>query len=209
MSLLHHSPGTELKRHWRHIFAIGLSVAIVALVASLLLPLEYRADAQLLVVSKTRYGVDPYTAVKSAERVGENIEQIVKTDVFYNQVLSQPGYELDTARFSNIPDRTRRKRWQEAMHANVVYGTGVLNVSTYHTNPAQAKAFAAAAMDALVQNGWEYVGGDVALKIVNRPVTSRIPVRPNLVTNAIAGFVVGVVLGSVRVLARRRRLHFS
>lgn len=206
--MMHASPLSVLKRRSKSLFGVGLIVAILALIFSLLLPLEYRADAQLLVVSKTRYGVDPYTAVKSAERVGENLEKIVKTDVFYNQVFAQPNYQLDANDFRGLTDRERRKKWEKTMHASVAFGTGVLNVSAYHTDPAQAKAYAAAAMDALVQNGWEFVGGDVTLKVINRPVVTSIPVRPNLVTNAIAGFLVGVLFAAVRALRKKHR-YFS
>jgi len=61
---------------------------------------------------------------------------------------------------------------------------------------------AAASADALVARGWEYVGGDVTMKVVNNPIATRWPVRPNLVLNALLGFVVGTLLMGLLVVRK-------
>lgn len=199
---LTHSPSKMLAKRWKAIALAGLAVAFVSFVASVAIPPEYRADAQVLIISRSRYGVDPYTVVKSAERIGENLVQLVKTDDFYQKV-AQPQNSLDLSRFLNVDERTRRKRWARSVNASVVFGTGVLNVSAYHRNPEEAERFAGAAAAALVAYGAEYVGGDVSLKIVNQPIATRFPARPNVLVNAVAGFVVGVLLMSLLAVRRR------
>lgn len=194
-----------LSRRFGTIFMSGLIVAAVCVGASFLLPLEYRADAQVLIISRSRFGVDPYTVVKSAERIGENIVQVVKTNDFYSKVMTQPNTTIDRSRFENIPERTKRKRWQKAVSASVVYGTGILNVNAYSTDPKQALSLAGAAAAALVGSAPEYVGGDVAIKIVNEPVVSRFPVRPNLPMNAVFGFGAGALLSFVLLLRKQQR----
>lgn len=201
---LHHTPWQILKKHWRLIFSAGLAVAVVAVLASLIFPLEYRADAQVLVISKSRYGVDPYTAAKSAERIGENLSQIVKTNDFFNKVMAHGGYNLDKSRFENIAERIKRSRWQKAVDVSVVYGTGVLNVSAYSADKNQAVQLAGAISNALVSYGWEYVGGDAEMKIVNEPIVTRFPARPNLPLNAMLGFCLGIIAMSVGILSRNR-----
>lgn len=198
-----HSPLHILKKNIKVLVLAGMLVGLASLLVSLLFPLQYRADAQVFIISKSRYGVDPYTIVKSAERVGENIAQVVQTDDFYQKVISTEGYILDLSQFEGVPERTKRKRWQKTMSSNVVFGTGVLNVSAYHEDPNQAKAFAGAAVDTLVAKGWEYVGGDVTMKVVNKPIVTKFPVRPNVVVNAILGCVLGVLLMGVIVLRRK------
>ncbi|MBT4153944.1 MAG: hypothetical protein HOE53_04830 [Candidatus Magasanikbacteria bacterium] len=204
--MFHHSPGYLLSHFWKRIVLGGIFLALFASALSFVFPLEYRADAQMLVVSRTRYGVDPYTAVKSAERVGENIARIVGTDIFFAQVLSQPGFQLDTNRFVGTTERIRRNRWERTIDASVSFGTGVLNISAYHTDPSQAKAYASAVMETLVERGWEYVGGDVNLKIVNQPVVTALPVRPNILFNALGGFALGVLISGAFVLTRKKLL---
>jgi len=200
--MLHHSLLYSLIRRSKIILLVGLVAGILSLLASLLFPLEYRADAQVLIIPQSRYGVDPYTVVKSAERVGENIVAIMKTDDFYQKVIIQSGLTLDTSRFADVSERVKRKRWQMAVKASVVYGTGIVNISAYHAQPDEAKALSAAAAGTLAAKGWEYVGGDVTIKVVNPPVVTRWPARPNLAVNALAGFVAGVIGAVVFLIAK-------
>lgn len=199
---LTHSPYHLLQKRCRLLVFAGVLIGIAAVLASLIFPLEYRADAQVLVISKARYGVDPYTAVKSAERVGENLAQVTGSNDFFLKVMSQQGYDIDKSRFENVSERLKRKRWQKALDVSAVYGTGVLNVSAFSKDKAQAEQLAGAVSAAIVSAGWEYVGGDVGFKIVNEPVATRFPARPNLAVNFVLGFVIGAVLMAVVVLRR-------
>lgn len=201
---LQHSLWQILKKHWRLIFSAGLAVAVVAVLISIVFPLEYRADAQVLVIFKSRYGVDPYTASKTAERVGEDLSQIVKTNHFFNKVMEQSGYNLDKSRFENMTEIAKRKRWQKTIDVSVVYGTGVLNVSAYSPDKDQSVQLANATINALVNSGWEYTGSEVEIKIVNEPIATRWPARPNLPVNAILGFCIGIIAMSAGILNRNR-----
>jgi len=192
-----------MRKQWKLLTIVGVIAAAISVAVSMLFPLEYRADAQVLIISKTRTGVDPYTTVKSAERVGENIAAVMETTDFYEKVRSQAGYTINWDRFTNTTERKRRKLWSKTIAPSVSYGTGVLNVSAYASDKNQAAQIAGASTRALVEQGWEYVGGDVTIKIINNPVVTRWPARPNLVVNAIVGFILGVVLMGLAVIARK------
>ncbi len=200
--MFYHSPLNLLLKRWKAIFVFGLIVGAVSVAVSFLFPLEYRADAQVLIISRSRTGVDPYTVVKSAERVGENVAQVMKTNDFFEKVMVQPGYSLDQSKFAGITERKKRKLWQKTVQTSVVYGTGILNISAYDTDPQVAIDYAGAAADTLSARGWEYVGGDVTIKVVNQPVASKWPARPNLPVNFAAGFVVGLALMSLLTLRK-------
>ncbi|MBT4121319.1 MAG: hypothetical protein HOA57_03660 [Candidatus Magasanikbacteria bacterium] len=191
---LEKDPIRLIKKRWKLLIFSGVLVALFSLLLTAAFPLKYRADAQVLIISKSRYGVDPYTVVKSAERVGENISQVVKTNDFYQKVMLQTSYSLDMAEFEKLTERKKRKLWQETVNTSVVYGTGVLNINVYHKDQKQAKQLAGAVASALVTRGWEYVGGDVTIKVVNDAVVTKWPVKPNLVVNAILGFLLGVLV---------------
>lgn len=191
---LEKDPMKLIKKRWKLIVFSGILVALFSLLITAAFPLKYRADAQVLIISKSRYGVDPYTVVKSAERVGENISQVVGTNDFFEKVMMQTNYNLDMSKFEKLTERKKRKLWQETVNTSVVYGTGVLNINVYHTDQNQAKQLAGAVASALVTRGWEYVGGDVTIKIVNDAVVTKWPVKPNLVINSILGFIVGVLV---------------
>jgi capsular polysaccharide biosynthesis protein len=184
-------PLKQLFRHWKQLVLVGLLAALFVAGVTLLFPREYRADAQVLIISKTRFGVDPYTVVKSAERVGENIAQVMHTNDFFEKVMNQQGFSIDKSRFENVPERKKRKRWNKTIQPSVVYGTGILNISTYGRDSQQAMQLASASVDALVAHAWEYVGSDVAMKVVNDPVVTRWPARPSILVNAALGFILG------------------
>ena len=84
-----HNPLGRLRRSFKLIFLVGILVALLSAGITLIFPLQYRADAQVLIISQSRSGVDPYTVVRSAERVGENIAQVMKTNDFYQKVKDQ------------------------------------------------------------------------------------------------------------------------
>lgn len=202
--MFHISPFHQIIKHWKTLFLWGLLTALFVTALSLFFPLEYRADAGVYIISKSRYGVDPYTVVKSAEQVGQNITQVIKTQDFFDKVLALAGSNLDRSEFQNVSDRVRAKRWQKAVDGSVVFGTGVLNVSAYNRDPEQAKVLVTALVDTLVQKGYEYIGGDVTIKQVNKAIVTRFPVRPNIPLNAALGFMIGALLSSIMVLKSKR-----
>jgi len=199
---LEHSPAQILRKRWRLVVFSGVLLAVLSFTILLVVPLAYRADAQILIISKSRYGIDPYTAVKSAERVGENLVQVVGTNDFFNKVMYQSNYNLDKSLYTNVSEKNKRKNWEKSVSASMVYGSGVLNISAYGKTKDIATQLAGASAAALVAGGWEYVGGDVDFKIVNEPVVTDYPVRPNLPVNAVAGFIIGMVLMSAVVLRK-------
>ena len=199
---LQKSPLGSFKKSWKFIFFSGLILAVLTSAISLLFPLEYRADAQVYILSKSRYGVDPYTVVKSAEQVGKNLVQLTETNDFYNKVMEQPGYNLDKSNFTGVSEKTKRKRWQKTVITSIVYGTGVINVTAYNTDSDMAKKYAGATADTLASQGWQYVGGDVTIKVVNDPAVSRWPMRPNILLNGLFGFLIGMLLSAILILKK-------
>jgi len=201
---LHHPPLKVIASFWKLILFAGIVTALVVCAVTVLFPRQYRADAQVLIISQSRYGVDPYTAAKSAERVGENLIQVMKTNDFYQKVIAQSGRQLDLSKFDELSERAKRKLWQKTLDTSVVYGSSVLNVGIYNTNKEQAKEWAGAVVDTLSSKGWEYVGGDVIIKTVNDPVSTNFKVRPNLLLNMFLGLVVGVLGMGVMVLKKEK-----
>ena len=195
-------PIRTLKRQWKLVVSVGLVVALLSVGVSLLFPLQYRADAQVLIISKTRTGVDPYTTVKSAERVGENLAAVIETSDFYEKVRAQSGFAVDWSTFDSRSERKRRKLWTKTIDASVSYGRAILNISAYSRHGAEATQIAGAAARSLVEQGWEYVGGDVTIKVVNSPVVTKWPARPNFVANALFGFFAGMFVMSLAILRR-------
>jgi len=182
-------------------FLCALLVAIV----TLLLPKQYNAQSQILVISRSSSGVDPYTQAKSAETIGENLSQVINTTDFYEKVIaSSDTFNKDY--WKKLADRKRRKEWQKDVQASVVYGTGLLNINTYASGKQDAINLSKAVSNAVATYGWEYVGGNVVLKVVTQPLEPKFPARPNFVLNTVAGFILGGLL-AVAWLVRYKKHH--
>ncbi|TAN33842.1 hypothetical protein EPN28_01225 [Patescibacteria group bacterium] len=198
-----------LLKNARLIFTWGIIFALAAGGISLLFPKQYAAESQVLVISRDRSGVDPYTQVKSAERIGENLAQVMKTTDFYNKVMELTVYPFNKDRWLKLSERGQRKRWKQDVQAGVVYGTGLLDITVYSFSKDDARALSDAVTQTVASRGWEYLGGDVALKVVNDPLISRWPARPDIGLNIIIGLAAGVLLSALWVARYKKHSVFG
>jgi len=178
--------------------ALGLAIFLIA---SVFLPWEYSATSRLLVIPSSSLGVDPYTAIKSAERISENLAQVVHTSSFFDRVAkTQQQFNFDPAVFSNLSETSRRTAWAKAVITEVVPGTGFFNIKVYSKDKEQAVNWANAISYALSTQGFEYISSNVQIKIVDTPLASRFFARPNFLMLGVLGAVVGGLLGAAYVL---------
>lgn len=187
--------------HRRFIMAIAILAAAAALLLSAFFPLKYSATTRLLIIPKPSLGVDPYTAVKSAERISENLAQIVFTTSFFDRV-TRAGFNLDLSVFNNVSEIQKRKLWKKMVSPEVLSGTALLGITIFHQNKEQAQNWASAAAYTLQTQGFEYTGGNVDIKIVDTPILSRFPVKPNFLMNGFLGLLFGGLLGMVWVAGK-------
>ncbi|HOX60594.1 MAG TPA: hypothetical protein PLV72_01145 [Candidatus Magasanikbacteria bacterium] len=203
---MENSIGGALRAYWFRAVVVGFISGAVFVGVAFLFPFQYRADADILVISRSRTGTDPYTAAKSTERVAENLAEVIGSSDFYAKVKMQSGYGLDFSKYDSGTALEKRRAWQKAVSAEVVYGTGVLRVSAFESSPVKAEKMVAAISDTIVNRGLEYTSGEMALKIINEPTVGRLPARPNLFFVFGAGIVLGFAL--VIILALKTRKNY-
>ncbi len=184
----------------------GVVLGVVFAGLSLFLPRQYSADSQVLILSRDRLGVDPYTQAKSAERLGENLAQVMKTSDFFNKVMNTKSYLFDKSQWTDLSERNKRKKWTKDVVASMVYGTGLMNIRAYSYNPEEAKNLSNAVTQIAAAQGWEYLGNDVAIKVVSSPLSSRFPARPNVIVNILAGLILGMLIGSYWIIKYSKHL---
>ena len=191
-----------IRRNTRVILRVAALGAILAIAFSFLVPREYSSTARLLVIPRGSGGTDPFTAIKSAERISDNLAQIIPTTSFFDRV-TRAGFFIDQSVFSENEQKKRRE-WRNMVDTTVSRGSGILTVKVYHPDRDQATQIVQAISYVLTTSGWEYIGGDLLIRLLDAPLASRFPTRPNFIANAVSGFMTGAALGAGIVLMRKR-----
>ncbi len=198
-------------RHLNGIILAGMGCTLLAAAVWIFLPKQYVAESQVVIISRDRTGVDPYTQAKSAERIGENLAQLMQTSDFYNKVLESDA-NFDKKMWQQLAltsERSQRKKWKKDVIAEMIYGSSILKIAVYSSTSVEAKLLATAVTQTVVALGSEYVGGDVALKQVDTPLALLWPARPNILLVLSGGFVLGIILGSFWVARYKRQPFFE
>ncbi|MEK7607090.1 MAG: hypothetical protein AAB444_02770 [Patescibacteria group bacterium] len=184
------------------VVAITILVGLLCGGLTFLFPLKYSATARLLITQRAAFTLDPYTALRSVELIGDNLAQIVSTSSFFEKVLKS-GYQIDETYFKADEVR-RRKQWATSVDAGMVRGTGLLELKAYHENKDQAAQIAGAIVFILSREGSDYLGRDIGIRLVDAPIVSRFPVKPFLPVNIAAGLVLGFVVAHIWVYTDHR-----
>ncbi|MEK7665920.1 MAG: hypothetical protein AAB337_03530 [Patescibacteria group bacterium] len=203
---------TTLANFWHSIVLFAALGLFLGVVLSFLRPLEYSSTTRLLILQQIG-AVDAYTASRAAERVADDLANIIYTTTFYGKVISASS-NIDQEYFGDNEHRLRKK-WGRTVDATVARGTGLLEINVYHTDVEQAELIARAVTAVLVSEGWTFTsGGSISIQQVDDPLNSRWPMRPNIPVNAFTGFFLGglagigyVFLKADRIRRRHQLLH--
>jgi capsular polysaccharide biosynthesis protein len=198
-----------LERHWRTIAVTALATAIIASGLSFLRPLEHSSTMRLFIIQESSPNQNTLDSIRSAERVADILSQFIYTQVFFDKV-NRAGFDINKDYFKKDENR-RRAQWADMVATRVTHETGFLEIIVYHTDKTQASEIARAIGFVLTTEGNNFVGGaDLDIQLVDTPLQSHFPVRPNIPLNAFLGAVIGIVLSALYLVvgeAKRLKAH--
>ncbi len=199
---------TPLIHGWPTVLLFASCGMVLAVLLSLTRPLEYSSTTRILITQELGV-VDAYTASRSAERIADDLSSIVYTSTFFDKVMNS-GFLIDDTYFPD-DDIKERKQWEKTISASVSRSSGLLAIKAYHTDVEQAQEIAQAVAFVITTQGWTYTsGGNITVQVVDDPLNSRYPVRPNIPVNAVSGLFLGAIGGAAYVFIqtdRMRRRH--
>jgi capsular polysaccharide biosynthesis protein len=194
----------SIQKNWE-IVALITGIAVVAtLVIAVVSPFQYQATSKVLIIQNQLANLDAYTSTKSAEKIGQNLSEVVSSTTFYNEVIkANPRVAME---FSS-DEVQRRKEWKKDVEASIVPETGILEISAYNTDKRISAEMAQTVTAVLISKGREYHGGGdtVTMQIIDDVYVGKYPVRPNLPLNLAFALVLGLVAGSVFVVLQEAR----
>jgi capsular polysaccharide biosynthesis protein len=186
-----------IMRSWRQLALTTLIGLVLALAFSLVQPLQYSSSVKLLITQTNTTGLDPYTAIKSTERIAQNLAEIIYTSAFFDTVVNDGA--VDSGYFP-ADEINKRRKWRRTVETSVSPGTGIMSVTAYHTERNQATTIAVLTAKELAVQAPNYFGFSVRVQVIDAPVPSRFFARPDFATNAVFGAVAGLLLGLAWVL---------
>lgn len=165
-------------------------------------PRLFAASARLLVTQNAASGLDPYTAIKTSERVATSLSQLIYTSTFMAGTLTRAqGFNPD---YFPTDDQARLSAWSQAVGAKVAADTGILKIMVFHPACDQAKILASALVDELVAKAPDYFGSGVRAQLVDGPLCSNRPAKPDVFKLTLGGGLVGLLFSSILLLSKYR-----
>ncbi len=180
-------------KHWGGIVILSLIGAVAALGLSLQQTPLYASSARILVTQKQTSGVDAYAAARGSEKLAQNLTTIIGTASFFERVMGA-GFSV----VNDFPkdEASRRSVWNTVVKPSVVPSSSILAITVYHKSRDQAERILVAINTVLISQGTGYLGtGDsVNLQIVDAPLTTTAPVKPNIPMNMMVGLIAGFII---------------
>lgn len=190
-----------LVKSWRQIVIVTLAGLVLALAFSFVQPFKYSSTVRILITQTNPTGLDPYTAVKSTERIAQNLSELIYTSEFFNAVTTNASVDQTIFPKDEIE---KRKFWKDTIETSVAPGTGVMSITAYHQNRDQATTLALRTAQEIQTEAPNYFGFSVKAQVIDSPLPSRFFAKPDFIKNGLFGTACGVLLGFAWVLWKVR-----
>ncbi len=192
-----------LVRSWRTMIVGAFVGAALASVFSMVQPLRYSSTERVLITQTNTAGVDPYTAIKSTERIAQNLSAIIYTTSFFNAVMAKA--KVDPAYFPT-DEYDKRATWTKTIETSIEGGTGVMTIVAYHPKRDEATELAVRVAEQIRDIAPTYFGYSVRVQIIDDPLPSRFIAKPDFMKNASFGAILGCLLGVAWVFGKVKQV---
>jgi capsular polysaccharide biosynthesis protein len=183
-----------LKKRKTTVISITLIFVIIGLIITLAQPLKYRSKSRLLIL-QSNTSSDAYTVSRSNEYVGSLISEVIYSGSFLDS-LKNSNYIFDRNYF-NDNYKENVKKWGKTVFARSSGSTGVIDIEIYHTNPEEAKRISNAVNQLIIsgQSPYKFNADQTKISIIDEPVVSSFPVKPNIPVNLAMSILFGFLAG--------------
>jgi len=146
-------------------------------------PFKYEAKSRILLLQHNGEATDPYNAAKSSQFISSLLASVVSSNAFLNDVF-EAGFNVDQTYFG-YSAHDKLKKWEKTAEARAINDTGIIEISTFHTDKTQAEQINSAIINIMITKNGSYYGRneDISVKVIDEPILSDWPVRPNLILN--------------------------
>lgn len=180
-----------LKRKWEWLLLTVTLCASAGYVYSTSQVSEYSSTARVIIIQKSLQGSDAFIAARSSERLSIILSEVMYSNSFFNDILATSSKITDD--FGNDP-ALRREEWQRQVKNRIDSDKGIIEIATYDKNKIQSAEILNGVLKLLIENGEKYHGSsNTEIRIIDEPLTSKEPVRPNTMFNTVAAGVLAFI----------------
>lgn len=175
------------------VLAIILIFLVIGAAFTFSQSLKYRSKSRLLIVQNI--SADPYTVSKSNQYLSGLFSEIIYSGSFFDLMTSNSQFNVDKNYFSGNYKK-QMETWKKTVEAKSVGDSGIMEISVYHKDPAQAKQISLAINNTLMTQSFNYQGesqSQAEFNVIDQPIVSDYPVKPNVVANLLSALVFGFI----------------
>lgn len=178
-----------LKQKRQTLFSIFLVFLLIGASFVLIQDFKFGTKSRVLVIQEGYGRVDPFAVSRSVEYLSDLFSRVVYSNSFFMLVMNS-DFDFDRSYFGDDSIR-QEKKWKRTLSTRAVENSGIINISVYHPDAYQAKQIGLAVNHILITQNQNYqgLGDSVKISVLDQPVVSRYPVKPNLL------FYLFVVIG--------------
>ena len=182
------------KKRKMTVINITLIFVIIGLIITLAQPLKYRSKSRLLILQPNT-AADAYAVARSNQYVGGLISEIIYSGSFLDS-LNASTFSFNRSMF-NGSYKQNLKLWGKTVYAKSGGDTGVIDIEIYHTNPEEAKNISIAVNELIVsgQSPYKFNANQTKISVIDQPVVSTFPVKPNVPINLAMSLLFGFLSG--------------
>lgn len=187
-----------LKKRQAKIWLFVLIFLIIAGAVSFGQSLKYQATSRLLIIQDGAAS-DPYTISKSNQYLSSLLSEAVYSSSFFD-LLASSNTNIDWNYF-NGDYKQQVKKWKKTVLTRNINDTGVLEIQVYHPDQDQAKKISEGINNLLITQNNLYQGSsnNLKLKIIDQPLVSSWPVKPNLILNFGGALIFGLLFSLIYI----------
>lgn len=180
------------------IFFFLIIFLTLTVILSLIQSFKYGASSQVLMIQNFS-NPNPYLTSKSTEYLSNILAKVIYSNSFFTNALNS-GYFIDKNYFGPTV-KAQMKNWKKTISAKAVNDSGIISLNVYHTDRSQAELITRAVIYTLQTKHGLYHGGadNVSIKIIDEPIISAYPVKPNLILNFSLALILGLIFSLVYI----------
>ncbi len=173
---------------------VTLTFVILGLIITLAQPLKYSSKSRLLILQPNT-SADAYAVARSNQYVGGLISEVIYSGSFLDSLKSS-SFAFNRNYF-NGTYKENIKKWKNTVFAKSGGDTGIIDIEIYHTDPEEAKQISLAVNQLIIsgQSPYKFDPNQTKISIIDQPIVSSFPVKPNIFVNFAISLLFGFLAG--------------